>query len=129
MTELAPHRRDLSFTFSGLYMLFFLLAAVEPGASRVRAEGNDDLADALLEAAGLPIPEPPPEVVAPPAPVAPPELSGPPPQQVVDAVIYAAADAADLAPRKTRLALRAALLRAQQLGVTADVMVLALADG
>jgi hypothetical protein len=99
---------------------------VEDLANRVRAGGHDDLADSLLEAAGLPIPAPPAPLVEPAAAVAPPEPSGPPPQHVVDAVIYAAADAADLAPRKTRLALRAALLRAKELGVTAEAMAEAL---
>jgi transcriptional regulator with XRE-family HTH domain len=98
-------------------------------ASRARAEGNDDLADALLEAANLPIPEPAVRVVEPVAHAPSPEPVGPPAQHLVDAVIYAAADAADLAPRKTRLALRAALLRARELGVTPEAMVLALSAG
>jgi DNA-binding XRE family transcriptional regulator len=99
---------------------------VEDLANLVRAEGNDDLADSLLEAAHLPVPEPTPEVVAPPAAAAPREPSPPPPQHVIDAVVYAAADAADLSPGKTRLALRAALLRAKELGVTAEAMAVAL---
>jgi DNA-binding XRE family transcriptional regulator len=102
---------------------------VQQLADLVRATGNDDLADALLEAANLPIPEPPVQVVEAPSPAPSPEPVGPPPQHLMDAVIYAAADAADLAPRKTRLALRAALLRARELGVTAEAMVEALGAG
>jgi hypothetical protein len=102
---------------------------VEQLAGLVRASGDDDLADGLLEAANLPIPGPAVQVVEPVAPAPSPEPVGPPPQQLIDAVIYAAADAADLAPRKTRLALRAALLRARELGVTAEAMVLALSAG
>jgi hypothetical protein len=102
---------------------------VEDLAGLVRAGGNDDLADSLLEAAHLPVPEPPQVSVEPPVPVAASEPPALAPQHIVDAVIYAAADAADLSPGKTRLALRAALLRAKDLGVTAEAMVAVLGGG
>jgi hypothetical protein len=104
---------------------------VEAMADLVRANGNDDLADSLLEEAGLPIPEPPvvpAEPAVPPAAVtAPLGPPGSPPQALVDAVVCAAADAGDLTPRATRLALRAALLRATELGVALDALADALA--
>jgi DNA-binding XRE family transcriptional regulator len=99
---------------------------VEELAALVRAEGNDDLADSLLEAEDLPLPQPRVELPAPRVVVEPPPPAGPAPQHALDAVIYAASDAADLAPRTARIVLRAALQRAKELGVSADAIVEAL---
>lgn len=110
---------------------------IEQLAGLLRQAGEGDTADSLLECAGLPVPEEPAEVVAPPpAPPGPPPEPPPPPppppaptQRQVEAVLYAAADAADITPRKARLALRAALLRARDLGVLADAVAEALGTG
>ncbi|MGD0528915.1 MAG: hypothetical protein ABSE49_27505 [Polyangiaceae bacterium] len=104
---------------------------VERMADLVRANGNEDLADSLFEEAGLPIPAPPvvpaEPTVSPSGTTAPSAPPGPSPPALVDAVVCAAADAADLTPRTTRLALRAALLRATELGVPLDALADALA--
>jgi DNA-binding XRE family transcriptional regulator len=62
----------------------------------------------------IPPPRPPPPVSAP-APAPPP--SPPPPEDVVDAVVCAAAEAIDVMPRTIRPALLAAFRRARRLGL------------
>jgi transcriptional regulator with XRE-family HTH domain len=100
-------------------------------------EEDADLADELLASAML-APTPPPDDTraeslagSPPPPatsVNPPAPEGPAPAHLVDAIVYAAADAADMVPRAMRSPLRAAFSRAAQLGVSIESIVLALAD-
>jgi transcriptional regulator with XRE-family HTH domain len=100
-------------------------------------EEDADLADELLASAML-APTPAPEdtraeslAVSHPAsatPAKPPSPHGRAPAHLVDAIVYAAADAADMVPRAMRSALRAAFSRAVQLGVSIESIVLALDD-
>jgi hypothetical protein len=111
-------------------------------ATMVREE-DDDLADELLAAAGL-APEPDPQASAPEAEAAPipagpvlaptlapiaaaPALT-PAPAHVIDAIVCAAADAADMIPRAMRPALRAAFVRARELRVSVEAIVLGLGE-
>jgi hypothetical protein len=71
---------------------------------------------------GLGVVRPPPPPLPPPAPAPPP----PPPAGVVDAVVCAAAEAMELTPRDVRLGLHAAFSRAQEIGLSVDVVVRAL---
>jgi hypothetical protein len=64
----------------------------------------------------IPLPRPPPAVSAP-APAPPPPQPPPPPEDVVDAVVCAAAEAIDVMPRTIRPALLAAFRRARRLGL------------
>ncbi len=111
-------------------------AQVRQLADMVREE-DEDLADELLASALL---EPPPRpresaarsVAAPaaaaPAPAGPPEPQGPAPPHLIDAIVCAAADAADMIPRVMRPPLRAAFLRAAELGLSIESVVLGLSD-
>jgi DNA-binding XRE family transcriptional regulator len=94
-------------------------------ADLVRPE-EADLADELLAAAGVHVPAPlapPPERV--PLPV-PPPVPVAMPKHAVDAVVYAAADAMNVAPRAMRLAIAAAFLRARELGLSIEAVAEAL---
>jgi transcriptional regulator with XRE-family HTH domain len=67
-----------------------------------------------LEALGIVLPAPPPAAPAPPA------KPPPPLEDVVDAVVCAAAEAIDVLPKAIRPALRAAFARARRLGLTVE---------
>jgi DNA-binding XRE family transcriptional regulator len=101
-------------------------------AAMVREE-DEDLADELLAAAML-APEPVPQqggaqaaadpIVAVPSP----QALDPVPAHVIDAIVCAAADAADRVPRTMRPALLAAFARAKELGVSIEAVVRGLGD-
>jgi DNA-binding XRE family transcriptional regulator len=71
---------------------------------------------------GLGVVQPPPPPLPPPVPAPPP----PPPVGIVDAVVCAAAEAMELTPREVRLGLHAAFSRAQEIGLSVEVVVAAL---
>jgi hypothetical protein len=95
---------------------------VETLVDLLRSKGHDDLAESFLEAADLPIHLAPRDAL----PSAPTRVGSPAPPAVaahlLESVVYAAADAADVAPREARLVLRAAFLRAKALGVSSDAI-------
>jgi len=59
-------------------------------------------------------------------PAEPPQPPGPAPPHLIDAIVCAAADAADMIPRTMRPPLRAAFSRAAQLGLSIESVVLGL---
>ena len=97
---------------------------------------DEDLADELLAAAIFEVLVRPEEVgaahsvvAAPEAsatPAGPPQPPGPAPPHLIDAIVCAAADAADMIPRSMRPPLRAAFSRAAQLGLSIESVVLGL---
>lgn len=66
-------------------------------------------------------------IAAPPAPPPPPPLPPPPTEDVVDAIVCAAAEAIDLTPRQVRPAVMAAFARARRLGLAVEAVEKALA--
>jgi transcriptional regulator with XRE-family HTH domain len=58
----------------------------------------------------------------------PPQPPAPAPPHLIDAIVCAAADAADMIPRTMRPPLRAAFSRAAQLGLSIEAVVLGLSD-
>jgi transcriptional regulator with XRE-family HTH domain len=108
---------DLADELLASAMFELLVRPEEVGASpAVPGEGRDLMAAPSVVAA--------PQASATPA--EPPQPPGPAPPHLIDAIVCAAADAADMIPRTMRPPLRAAFSRAAQLGLSIESVVLGL---
>jgi hypothetical protein len=99
-----------------------LAGAVYP-QNRALAARAAALAGTTLQALGLEAPPPPPRVDPPPPPPSPPLPPPlPPSPHIADSVLCAAAEAMNLPPQAVRAMLRAAFVRARELGLTVETV-------